>query len=143
MLKILRRISLTQWILIAMAVGVVIGWLAPEFSQSLRVVSKTFLRMIKLIIVPLLFSTLVVGSPATVTTSGGGRLALRSVIYFEIVTTLALAIGLVAVNLSRPGTGSRSPPRRFRDRTWPGRCRPSKDAGTHRPAELFRGGFGK
>ena len=106
MLKNLRRISLTQWILIAMVAGVFIGWLAPEFSQSLRIVSKTFLRMIKLIIVPILFSTLVVGIAGHGDNLRAvGRLALRSVIYFEVVTTLALAIGLVAVNLTRPGDG--------------------------------------
>lgn len=107
----LRRRTLTQWILIAMAVGTVIGWLLPEFATSLRPLSTTFLRMIKSIIVPIIFGTLVVG----IAGHGDdmkrvGRLALKSLIYFEVVTTLALFIGLLAVNLVRPGVGVVLPP---------------------------------
>src|SRR5687767_2013595 len=95
-----RRISLTQWILIAMAVGVVVGWLDPEFSQKLRILSSLFLRMIKSIVAPIIFATLVIG----IAGHGDdlkrvGRLALKSILYFEIVTTIALFIGLAAVNL--------------------------------------------
>ncbi|MBA2635460.1 MAG: dicarboxylate/amino acid:cation symporter [Sphingomonas sp.] len=111
----LRRLSLTQWILVSMVVGILLGYLFPEarraahggFAASdLRVLSNIFLRMIKSLIVPLLFSTLVIG----IAGHGDdmkrvGRLALRSFIYFEIVTTLALAVGLVAVNLFKPGVG--------------------------------------
>ncbi|MDQ3244714.1 MAG: cation:dicarboxylase symporter family transporter [Gemmatimonadota bacterium] len=102
----LRRISLTKWILIAMVIGVFIGWLAPEFSASLKVFSNVFLRMIKSIIVPIIFGTLVVG----IAGHGDdmkrvGRLAFKSIIYFEIVTTLALFIGLAAANITRPGDG--------------------------------------
>ncbi len=106
MLNLLRRISLTQWIVIAMVVGVFVGWLFPEFSQNVRIVSNIFLRMIKSIIVPLLFGTLVIGIAGhSDDLKVVGRLALRAIIYFEIVTTLALAIGLVAVNLTKPGVG--------------------------------------
>ena len=110
----LRRISQTQWIVIAMVAGVLVGWLFPErpvgqagFEASdLQVLSSIFLRMIKSLIVPLLFSTLVVG----IAGHGDdmkrvGRLAFRSVLYFEIVTTLALVVGLLAVNLVKPGVG--------------------------------------
>lgn len=101
-----RRIPLTSWIMISMVVGVLIGTFAPQFAVSLKPLSTVFLRMIKSIIVPLIFSTLVVG----IAGHGDdmkrvGRLALKSIIYFEIVTTLALVIGLVAVNLVRPGDG--------------------------------------
>ena len=83
-----------------------IGTFAPDFAMTLKPVSTVFLRMIKSIIVPLIFGTLVVG----IAGHGDdmkrvGRLALKSIIYFEIVTTLALVIGLVAVNLVRPGEG--------------------------------------
>src|SRR3954463_11436315 len=102
----LRRISLTSWIMISMVVGVLIGSFAPDLAMALKPLSTVFLRMIKTIIVPLIFGTLVVG----IAGHGDdmkrvGRLALKSIIYFEIVTTLALAIGLIAVNLVRPGDG--------------------------------------
>jgi proton glutamate symport protein len=102
----LRRITLTSWIMISMVVGVLIGVYAPEFAVTLGPISTVFLRMIKSIIVPLIFGTLVVG----IAGHGDdmkrvGRLALKSIIYFEIVTTLALIIGLMAVNLVRPGDG--------------------------------------
>ncbi|MFO0074188.1 MAG: cation:dicarboxylate symporter family transporter, partial [Gemmatimonas sp.] len=97
-------IGFTGWIIISMIVGILIGWLAPDFSQNLKPLANIFLRMIKSLIVPLLFSTLVVG----IAGHGDdmkkvGKLALRSIIYFEVVTTLALAIGLIAVNLAKPG----------------------------------------
>ena len=102
----LRGISLTKWILISMAVGTLIGWMFPDAAQSLRPFSQIFLRMIKSIIAPLIFATLVIG----IAGHGDdmkrvGRLALKSIIYFEVVTTLALIIGLVAVNLTKPGVG--------------------------------------
>jgi Na+/H+-dicarboxylate symporter len=111
----LRRISLSQWIIISMVVGIALGWAFPESARAehggwaatdLNVWSSVFLRMIKSLIVPLLFATLVVG----IAGHGDdmkrvGRLALRSIIYFEIVTTFALAIGLIAVNVIKPGRG--------------------------------------
>ncbi|HEX7860446.1 MAG TPA: cation:dicarboxylase symporter family transporter [Verrucomicrobiae bacterium] len=111
-----RRISLTHWILISMVVGMAVGWLFPEssypaVSQNLKVVSNLFLRMIKCILVPLVFSTLVVGIAGhSDDLKAVGRLAFKSIIYFEIVTTLALVIGLVAVNLTQPGVGVTLPP---------------------------------
>ena len=104
--RTLRRIPLTTWILISMVVGVLIGVFASEFALNLKPLSTVFLRMIKSIIAPLIFGTLVVG----IAGHGDdmkrvGRLALKSIIYFEVVTTLALFIGLGAVNLVRPGAG--------------------------------------
>jgi proton glutamate symport protein len=107
-------LSMSQWILVSMILGIIIGWLFPEADRvtkhwaatDLNILASIFLRMIKLLIVPLLFSTLVVG----IAGHGDdmkkvGRLALRSIIYFEIVTTLALVVGLTAVNLVKPGRG--------------------------------------
>src|SRR3954469_6945801 len=93
----IRRVSLTSWIMISMVVGVLVGSFAPDVAVALKPLSTVFLRMIKSIIVPLIFGTLVVG----IAGHGDdmkrvGRLALKSIIYFEIVTTLALVIGLVA-----------------------------------------------
>jgi proton glutamate symport protein len=102
----IRRISLTQWIIISMIVGVLLGWLAPGFAVSLKPLSTIFLSMIKSLIAPLLFATLVVG----IAGHGDdmkkvGKLAFRSIVYFEVVTTIALAVGLITVNLVRPGEG--------------------------------------
>ncbi len=102
----LRRRTLTQWIVVAMFVGVAIGIVFPAFAVSLFPISTAFIRIIKSIIVPLIFGTLVVG----IAGHGDdmkrvGRLALKSIIYFEIVTTLALVIGLLAVNIIKPGVG--------------------------------------
>jgi Na+/H+-dicarboxylate symporter len=110
----LRRISLSQWILISMVVGIFIGWAYPESARAqhgwaapdLKIWATLFLRMIKSLIVPLIFGTLVVG----IAGHGDdmkrvGKLALRAIIYFEVVTTLALAVGLTVVNLVKPGVG--------------------------------------
>ncbi len=115
MLKFLGSRSLTQWILFAMVVGVFLGWLFPKASYpDLAVVftllSSLFIRMIQSLIAPLIFATLVIG----IAGHGDdikkvGRLALKSLIYFEVVTTLALFIGLAAVNITRPGVGIKPP----------------------------------
>jgi len=106
MIALLRRISLTQWIVISMFAGVLVGLVFPAESQHLKVISNVFLRLIKCIIVPIIFGTLVVGIAGhSDDLKAVGRLALKSIIYFEIVTTLALAVGLIAVNLTKPGVG--------------------------------------
>lgn len=111
MIALLRRISLTQWIIISMIVGVGIGAAFPAESQHLKVISNIFLRLIKCIIVPIIFGTLVVGIAGhSDDLKAVGRLAFKSLVYFEIVTTLALAVGLVAVNIVKPGVGVTLPP---------------------------------
>jgi len=89
-----------------MVIGVLIGWLNPGLGESLKPLSTVFLRMIKAVVVPLIFGSLVIG----IAGHGDdmkrvGRLALKSIIYFEIITTLALVVGLATVNLTRPGIG--------------------------------------
>ena len=111
MWKFLRSISLTKWILVSMAIGIAIGWQAPEVGAALKPLSTIFLRLIKSIIVPLLFGTLVVG----IAGHGDdlkrvGRLAWKSLLYFEVMTTIALFIGLGAVHLTKPGVGVVIPP---------------------------------
>jgi len=102
----LKRRTLTQWILAGMVAGGVLGWLDPALGVKLQPLSMVFLRAIKSIIVPLVFATLVGGIAGHGTDLRKvGRLALRAIIYFEIVTTLALVVGLLAVNLVRPGVG--------------------------------------
>ena len=93
-----------------MVAGILSGWLFPEFSQNLKIISNVFLRMIKCILVPLVFGMLVVGIAGhSDDLKAIGRLAFRSILYFEVVTTLALAVGLAAVNLARPGIGVHLP----------------------------------
>jgi len=101
----MRRISLTTWIFIGMAAGVVLGIAAPNFAKQLAPVSNVFLRLIRSIIAPLLFGTLVVGIAGGGDMKQMGRIGGKAIIYFEIVTTLALFLGLAAVNLVRPGEG--------------------------------------
>ena len=102
--------SLTTWILVAMAIGVGIGHDFPAFSQNLVVLSKVFLRMVKTIVAPLLFGTLVVGIAGHSDLKQLGRMGWKSILYFEVVTTLALAIGLVFINLTGAGKGITVPP---------------------------------
>src|ERR1700709_2327446 len=101
----LRRLSLTAWIFIALLIGIVLGIFFPEFSRSLAPVSNVFLRLIKSIVGPLLFGTLVYGIASAGALKTRGRIALKAVTYFEIATTLALIIGLVMVNVFQPGAG--------------------------------------
>ncbi len=104
-----RRRSLTTWILVSMIVGAEIGHDWPQAAVSLRVLSQIFLRMIKTIIAPLLFGTLVVGIAGHADLKQVGRMGVKALIYFEVVTTLALFIGLAAINLTRAGVGVQPP----------------------------------
>lgn len=101
--------SLTTWIFVAMAIGVEIGLDFPDFSQNLRFLSVIFLRLVKTIVAPLLFSTLVVGIASHSNLKQVGRMGWKSILYFEIVTTCALIIGLVFINLTKAGTGIEVP----------------------------------
>ncbi len=102
--------SLTTWILTSMVIGVEVGIDYPLFAQNLRVLSQIFLRMVKTIIAPILFSTLVVGIAGHSDLKQVGRMGWKSILYFEVVTTLALAIGLIAINISQAGVGIHIPP---------------------------------
>ena len=97
--------SLTTWIMVSMAIGIEIGLDFPAFSQNLKVLSQIFLKLIKTIIAPLLFATLVVGIAGHSNLKQVGRMGWKSILYFEVVTTLALVIGLVAINISKAGEG--------------------------------------
>lgn len=100
-----RKQSLTTWIIVSMFIGIKIGYDFPAFSLHLKVVSQIFLRLIKTVIAPLLFATLVVGIAGHSNLKQVGRLGWKSLLYFEIVTTLALCIGLLAINFTGAGIG--------------------------------------
>jgi len=102
--------TLTAWIFIAMLLGGEIGHDFPNVATNLRVLAMIFLRLIKTIIAPLLFATLVVGIAGHSNLRQVGRLGLRSIIYFEIVTTIAIFLGLGAINLTKAGVGVHLPP---------------------------------
>jgi proton glutamate symport protein len=100
------RFTLTHGIVLGLVIGGLLGWLTPEFAVSLKWISDLFLRLIKMVLGPLLLTTLVVG----VAGAGGkmvGRLGVKAIIWFELATTVALFIGLAAANLVQPGTGVR------------------------------------
>jgi len=99
------RLSLTMQIMIGLVVGVLIGWLRPEWGNNVYFLRDIFLNLIKSIIGPLVFSTLVVGVAGGGDLRKVGRMGVKAVIYFEVVTTAALFIGLAVVNLAKPGIG--------------------------------------
>jgi proton glutamate symport protein len=97
----------TARILLGLLLGVIVGWLWPTFGTDVRPLADMFLKMIKMIIAPLLFSTLVVGIAGTGDLKAMGRIGVKALIYFEVATTFALVLGLALVNLLRPGAGVR------------------------------------
>ncbi len=102
----IQRKSLTVWIVVSMFLGIEIGFSFPKVALELNVLSNIFLRLIKTIIAPLLFSTLVVGIAAHSNLKQVGRMGIKAILYFEIVTSLALVIGLTAINLTKAGEGA-------------------------------------
>lgn len=102
--------NLTTTILISMVIGVEIGIDFPAFSQNLKVLSQIFLRLIKTVIAPLLFGTLVYGIAGHSNIKQVGRMGWKSLLYFEVITTIALFIGLAAINITQAGAGIQLPP---------------------------------
>jgi len=103
----MKRLSLTAWIFIAMLIGVAVGALYPSVGKAewMSAIADVFLRLIKSIIAPLIFGTLVYGIAGTGSVKTMGRIGLKAIVYFEVLTTIALALGLGVVNLVRPGAG--------------------------------------
>ena len=97
--------NLTTQILIGLALGVLIGIVWPHAGVAVKPVADAFLRLIKMIIAPLIFSTLVVGIAGAGDLRVMGRIGIKAIVYFEIATTIALVIGLVLVNVFKPGVG--------------------------------------
>ena len=100
-----RKKSLTIWILLGLVAGAEFGYDFPQTAGSLQFLSEIFLRMIKTIIAPLLFATLVNGIAGHTDLKQVGRMGWKSLLYFEVASTLALFIGLIAINISKAGAG--------------------------------------
>ncbi|HEV2686918.1 MAG TPA: dicarboxylate/amino acid:cation symporter [Bryobacteraceae bacterium] len=103
----MRRISLTTWIFIAMVLGVTLGIVYPNVAKAdwVAAIANVFLRLIASIIAPLIFGMLVAGIAGTGSVKTMGRIGVKAIVYFEVLTTIALFLGLAAVNLVRPGEG--------------------------------------
>ncbi len=99
------HLSLTKQIFLGLIVGILAGWLAPQFSSQLSFVRDIFLSLIKSIIAPLVFATIVIGIAGGGDLKKVGRMGAKALLYFEIVTTIALFLGLAVVNIIRPGDG--------------------------------------
>ena len=107
----MKRLSLTAWIFIAMVLGVALGAVFPEVGKAdwMAAIANVFLRLISSIIAPLIFGMLVAGIASTGSVKTMGRIGVKAILYFEVVTTLALFLGLGAVNLIRPGEQMKLP----------------------------------
>lgn len=101
----MKNSKLTLAIFVSLVLGVIVGWVAPEFSQKLHPLATIFLNMVKMIIAPLLFATLVVGIAGHGDAKSIGKIGVKTLVYFEVVTTLALVIGLFVGNFFKPGLG--------------------------------------
>jgi proton glutamate symport protein len=105
-----KKRTLTTWVLVSMLAGAEFGYDVPLVARKLQFLSDIFLRLIKTIIAPLLFSTLVVGIAGHANIKQIGRMGWKSLLYFEIISTIALFIGLAAINISKAGVGVVLPP---------------------------------
>jgi len=97
--------SITTQILAGLVLGIAVGYVWPSFGVAVKPLADAFLRMIKMIIAPLVFSTLVVGIAGTGDIKAMGRIGLKAIVYFEVATTIALGLGLLLVNVFQPGAG--------------------------------------
>ncbi len=97
--------KVTLQIFVALILGIIFGWLAPQYAVKMQPLADIFLRMIKMIIAPLIFATLTVGIAGHSDIKHLGKIGLKAIIYFEIATTMALIIGLVVANILKPGAG--------------------------------------
>ena len=105
-----RRLpSITTQIFVGLLLGVLVGYAWPAFGVAIKPLADAFLRMIKMIIAPLLFATLVVGIAGTGDLRSMGRIGLKAIVYFEVATTIALFLGLALVNVFKPGAGLAMP----------------------------------
>lgn len=99
----MKRLSLAGWMVVAIVLGAAFGWLAPDWARTLAIVSTIFLRLIRSVIAPVLIGVLISSAARAGSAGQLGRLAFKAIIYFELATSAALAIGWIAVWLVQPG----------------------------------------
>ena len=104
--NLLKKSNVTFWTLFALVAGVIFGWLYPQYAVKMHPLATVFLRMIKMILAPLIFSTLVVGIAGHDNIKSLGKLGIKTIVYFEVVTTIALFLGLLVGNIFQPGLGA-------------------------------------
>ena len=97
--------NLTVQVLTAIALGILLGALAPDVGKAMRPLGETFVKLVRMVIGPIIFLTIVLGIANMVDLKKVGKVGGKAFIYFEIVSTIALAIGLIVVNVTRPGDG--------------------------------------
>src|SRR5919202_1704129 len=97
--------NLTFRVLVAIALGVLLGVFAPDTAKAMKPLGDTFVNLVRMVIAPIIFLTIVLGVAHTSDLKRVGRVGLKALVYFEVVTTFALAIGLAVMNLTRPGEG--------------------------------------
>src|SRR5258708_8332868 len=105
----LGRRSLLLWTFFAMLAGMMLGADAPHFAGQMKFIGDIFLRLIRMIVAPLIFGGIVTGIAGHSELKGVGRVAVKAIVFFEVVTTIGLALGLVAINLSQAGVGAALP----------------------------------
>ncbi len=97
--------QLWVWVLIAMALGIALGIAAPDVAGQMGPLGDAFIKLIRMLIAPIIFCTVVTGIAHMADMARVGRVAIKAIIYFEVMTTIALIIGLLAVNILQPGAG--------------------------------------
>src|SRR5438552_8004512 len=97
-------------VLVGIVLGVLLGWLNPQWGIAMKPLGDGFIKLIRMVIAPIIFGTIVVGIAKMGDIKQVGRIGVKALVYFEIVSTLALATGLVIVNLARPGVGVNANP---------------------------------
>ena len=97
--------SLYAQVILAIIIGIVTGYFFPEFAAKLKPLGDGFIRLVKMMIAPVIFCTIVSGIAGMQNIKKVGRVGIKAIIYFEVITTLSLIIGLVVINIMKPGTG--------------------------------------
>src|SRR6185436_5363944 len=102
-MKYLKRLYVQ--VVIAIIIGILLGYFYPDFAVQLKPLGDGFIKLIKMMIAPIIFCTIVTGIAGMQNTKKVGRIGLKAILYFEVVTTLALIIGLLVINVLKPGVG--------------------------------------